>query len=62
MNQALYFIKNLTASVEILQNDQIMKCYFKIPYVSHFLTENIKEHVIFYANRNSDKERIKFLV
>ena len=62
MNQALYFMKNLTASVEILQDDQIKKCFFKIPYVCQFLTKNIKEHVIFASDRNSDKERIKFFI
>ena len=45
--------------MEVLKDDNIHKCYFEIPLLCNFMTDNIRNHVIFKANRNSDQERIK---
>ncbi len=62
LNKALLFMKNMVASVEIIKDKEIKKCYFIIPFAGHFLTDNIKEHIVYKTNRNSGKERIQFLI
>jgi len=47
-------------SVEIIRDEKISKCYFQIPFLCNFITENIKQHLIYKANRNSDQERLNF--
>jgi len=60
MNKCLTFFKRQVGSVEILRNGKLNKCYFQIPFVCNFITENIRNHLIKEANRNSDQERINF--
>ena len=62
LNQALEFMGNMVANIEVVKEDKILKSYFIIPFVGHFLTNNIKKHITYETNRNSGKERIQFLV
>ena len=59
MNKCFKYFKGMTGSVEILKDGNIHKCYFEIPLVCKFITDNIRQHIIYKANRNSDQERIK---
>ncbi len=49
-------------SIEIFRNNKLYKTYFQCPYVCEFTTEDIKYDLIWKANRNSDSERIEYLV
>ena len=35
------------------------KCYFQVPFECDYITENIRDDLLFKANRNSDIERLE---
>lgn len=61
LNQKLSFFRNLTGSVEIVRDETITKLYFQKLYCSEFKTPNIKDHLIYKANRDSNQARLEHL-
>lgn len=61
LNQNLSFFRNLTGSVEIVRDEAITKLYFQKLYCSEFKTPNIKDHLIYKANRESNQARLEHL-
>lgn len=61
MKESLIFYKGLVGSVEIQKDEELSKIYFQKPFVSDFKTPNIKYHLIYNANRESDQARIEHL-
>lgn len=61
MKASLIFYKGLVGSVEIQRDEELSKIYFQKPFVSDFKTPNIKYHLIYNANRESDQARLEHL-
>jgi len=59
MYKARKFFKIFINSVEVSRDEEISKNYFQVPFECDYMTENIRDHLIFRANRNSDVERLE---
>ncbi|KAL4446650.1 hypothetical protein ABPG74_005588 [Tetrahymena malaccensis] len=57
-----FFFKNQVGITEINIDDQIQLIYFQKPFCSNFLTPYIKNHLIYESNRESDEDRLLFLL
>ena len=55
------FYRTSIGTVEVCKKNELTKIYFAKPFLSHYLTDNIRYHLIYQANRNSDQERIEHL-
>ncbi|CAD8173112.1 unnamed protein product [Paramecium octaurelia] len=57
------FYRQFTGRIEI-QNEfnQIEKVYFQKPFVCNFITPNIKQHLIYEINRETDEDRMLGLI
>ncbi|EAR93160.2 cation channel family protein (macronuclear) [Tetrahymena thermophila SB210] len=57
------FFKNFVGSVEISnQHDILKKVYFQKPFYTKYLTPDIKKHLVYESDRDSDTERLMFLI
>ncbi|KAL4442528.1 hypothetical protein ABPG74_006930 [Tetrahymena malaccensis] len=57
------FFKNFVGSVEIKdQHDILKKVYFQKPFYTKYLTPDIKKHLVYESDRDSDTERLMFLI
>ena len=59
LNGCIEFFKGFIGSVEILKDEELSKCYFQVPFECDYITENIRNDLLFKANRNSDVERLE---
>jgi hypothetical protein len=57
-NEARQFFGSYVASIEVLHSGQLVKVHFQIPYFCKYITENIKNSIIWKADRSSDHERL----
>lgn len=53
------FFHRFVNSVEIDKDGTLSRNYFQIPFECDYITGNIRDHLIYEANRNSDIERIE---
>ncbi|KAL4480829.1 hypothetical protein ABPG72_001698 [Tetrahymena utriculariae] len=60
--ESLSFYLQFVGSVEIVQEKQISKLFFRIPLLSSYLTHNIRKNLIQKAVNYSDKNRLKLLM
>ena len=59
MNEAYEFYTSLISSVEIDKDGKIEKCYFQIPSAMVYLSQQMRNSVIYGIDRNSNEEKIK---
>lgn len=51
LKESLQFYKSFVGNVEIRRNEEIFTIYFKKPFMSTFITENIKNNLFYNKNR-----------
>ncbi|EGR30317.1 hypothetical protein IMG5_135140 [Ichthyophthirius multifiliis] len=57
-----FYIRFLGCTEIVNQKNEIVKVYFKKPFISAFLSENVKNHLIFQSSRETNNERLEFLL
>lgn len=58
-----FFFKNQLGITEVqLPNQPVRLFYFEKPFCSNFLSPFIKKHLIYGSNRESDEDRLLFLL
>ena len=61
LKNSIEFYRELIGTVEIKRNKELSKIYFQKPFLSKYLTKNIKDDLIYKVNRNSNKERLEYM-
>ena len=57
--QARTFFISYTATVEVIRQNKLELVHFRIPFYCKFISENIKNDIIWKTNRESDQERLE---
>ena len=57
--EARKFFVSYTATVEVERNGKLEIVPFRIPFYCKFISENIKNDIIWNTNRESDQERLE---
>ncbi|KAM3134788.1 hypothetical protein pb186bvf_013113 [Paramecium bursaria] len=62
-NEFFKFYRSYIGRVEVQNRyGHLEKVYFQSPFVTKFITPNVKKHLIYESNRQSDEERTKSLL
>lgn len=61
-NEGRQFFMSYVASVEVLHKDELIKIHFTIPYFCKYITEKIKNSIIWNTDRSSDQERLEMFL
>lgn len=61
-NEARQFFLSYLSCVEVLEEGELVKVQFQIPYFCKYITESIKESIIWNTVRSSDQERLEMFL
>ena len=61
-NEARQFFLSYLGCVEVLEQGELVRVQFQIPYFCKYITENIKESIVWNTVRSSDQERLEMFL